>query len=547
MTFDFLTNLGTCASLVSYEFFGVSNIGVIYYTHIPVILISLLIGTLVFIKNRNALISKILFSLSIFFAIWSILDMFTWISFNSITIMVAWALTGIFQILIYIASLYFIYVFVNKKDLPLYQKIIIGILFLPILILTPTTYNLTGFSYTDCTAIEGNMLNNYFYILQSIFVIWILIISVIGIIKLKGVERKETILSLMGILFFLLSFFVTGYLSVYLSDQGIATGYFIESFGLFGMVIFMVFLAYLIVKFKVFNIKLIAAQALVWSLIILIGSQFFYLNQMSLFVTITTTITLIISAILGLILVRSVKKEITLREKLEVANAGQTNLIHVMNHQIKGYLGKNKDIFAELLTDDYGNIPESAKPLVEEGLNQSSTGVQYVMDILRGNSAENGTLTYDMKLIDFKNLVTVAVSKEKETADKKGLKLDFNVENGRYDINADPEHLNEAIRNLIDNSIYYTPKGGVSVNLQNKSGRILLSVKDTGIGIKDEDKSKLFKAGGVGRDSIKVNVNSSGYGLVFAKGVIEAHKGKIWFESAGPGTTFFVDLPLAGK
>jgi len=66
------------------------------------------------------------------------------------------------------------------------------------------------------------------------------------------------------------------------------------------------------------------------------------------------------------------------------------------------------------------------------------------------------------------------------------------------------------------------------------------------VGVKEEDKSKLFKAGGVGSDSIKINTNSSGYGLAFVKGVIENHKGKVWFESegAGKGATFFIELPV---
>ncbi len=235
--------------------------------------------------------------------------------------------------------------------------------------------------------------------------------------------------------------------------------------------------------------------------------------------------------------------------KLADSNAGQTNLIHIMNHQIKGYLGKNRDIFAELMTDDYGKVPELALPLIQEGLNQSSAGVRYVTDVLRGSSAKDGTLLYDMKPFDFKQLVSEIVLKEKEMAVKKSLELNLSIEEGTYDILGDIDHLNEAIRNLIDNSIYYTPQGSVAVHLKNEEGKILLTVKDTGVGIRDTDKPKLFKPGGVSPDSIKINVQSSGYGLVFAKGVVEAHKGKIWFESEGEGkgTTFFVELPLINK
>ncbi len=545
MIYDFVTNLSTCGSPESiFQFLGTTNFGIIYYTHIPVICISLLIGIIVLIKNRNDLLSKILFALSSFFIVWCILDIFTWVSFNSQVIMFNWALTGIFQVLIYLTSLYFIYVFINKKDLPFYQKVIMGLLFLPIVIMTPTTYNLAGFIYDDCTAIDMTFMN-YIYIVQLLISAWLLIVSMIGIIKSKGEERKEIIFASLGIIFFLTAFFITGFLSIYLANQNILTGYSLESYGLFGMVIFMAFLTYLIVKFKIFNIKLIGAQALVWGLVILIGSQFFYLENADLPSKIITSSTLVVASILGLAVVRGVKKEILLKEQLQSANAGQKNLIHIMNHQIKGHLGKNKNIFAELLTDDYGVMPEAAKPLLQVGLDESDAGVQYVTQILNGASAESGMLQYDMQTINYSEIVKEVAEKERDLAEKKGLKFDVKI-NGDYMTLGDVKQLNEATRNLIENSIYYTPSGNIWVNLEEKGGKIVLSVKDTGVGIKAEDRDRLFRAGGVTKDSLKVNVKSSGYGLVFVKGVVETHNGRVWFESegAGKGSTFFLELPL---
>jgi signal transduction histidine kinase len=70
-------------------------------------------------------------------------------------------------------------------------------------------------------------------------------------------------------------------------------------------------------------------------------------------------------------------------------------------------------------------------------------------------------------------------------------------------------------------------------------------VKDTGIGITKEDRKNLFTEGGRGKESVKVNVDSTGYGLYTVKLIIEAHKGKVTMESegAGKGSTFFVELP----
>ena len=103
------------------------------------------------------------------------------------------------------------------------------------------------------------------------------------------------------------------------------------------------------------------------------------------------------------------------------------------------------------------------------------------------------------------------------------------------------------MKNLINNSIVYTELGGVNIHLEKRIKKILLTVRDTGIGITSDDMSKLFTKGGRGKDSLRYNVNSTGYGLAFVKGVVEAHKGRVWAESAGTdkGSTFYIELPLA--
>ncbi len=80
-----------------------------------------------------------------------------------------------------------------------------------------------------------------------------------------------------------------------------------------------------------------------------------------------------------------------------------------------------------------------------------------------------------------------------------------------------------------------------------KSKHFRFSVKDNGIGITPEDMKNLFTEGGHGKESIKTNVHSTGYGLYIAKKIIEAHGGRIWAESDGQdkGARFIVELPAA--
>lgn len=307
---------------------------------------------------------------------------------------------------------------------------------------------------------------------------------------------------------------------------------------------------YAIFRLQLFDVKVITTEAIVFFLWIFILIRTIISESLS---EIIINAGLLVALVIGgTLLIRNVIKEVALREKmqklaedLEKANLGQSNLIHFMNHQVKGRFGNAKNIFAELMTDDYGVMPEGALPLLQKGLDETTMGVDYVQSILHGASAENGTLPYEMVKMDFKEVVESVFEKQKVYPQQKGLKVSLNIEEGDYSMTGDITQLGEAVKNMIDNGMNYTEEGSIDLNLSSNGNKILLVIKDTGIGLKDEDKPKLFKSGGRGVDSLKINVNSTGYGLAFVKGVVEAHKGRVWAESEGPGkgSTFYLELP----
>ena len=302
-------------------------------------------------------------------------------------------------------------------------------------------------------------------------------------------------------------------------------------------------IAYGVVKNKLFNVKVVTTElftTFIWALLTirLILSQSQQDLALNLFFLIATVI-------FGFLIIRSMYNEIHQKEKIEALNEQQLKLIHFMNHQVKGRFGIVKNIFAELMTDDYGTMPPATDFLLRKGLEEANVGVNYVTGILSGASAESGTLHFDMLPMNIRETVQTMFDIYVEQAKKKGLQYEIKIEEGDYAFTGDKLQLGEALRNLIDNAVNFTPQGNVSVTLGFKDSNIAFSVKDSGVGIVDEDKPNLYKAGGRGKDSLKVNVNSTGYGLVFVKNVVEAHGGKVWYESEGKdrGTTFFVTLP----
>jgi signal transduction histidine kinase len=535
-----------CPDSVS-NFLGFFNLSIapplLFYTYVPAIFLSLLLGLFVYYKDKRSLPSTLLLSICTFFTLWVLDIVILWIGVYNSAIMFGWQMTPVFEVPLFVYTIYFAYVISDKnhRDINPKLKFFFMTLIALVFLILPTQWNIPFYNLQNCEGVPG-LWWNIQYLLEIIALFWVASIFVNRYRSLPAddVYRKEIKLFGFGTVSFLVFFAASNIIGQMTDIQEISF------LGSLGVVIMLGFLVYTIVRFREFNIRLLGAEALVWSLIILIGSQFLYLDKTrEQPLIIITAITLIVASILGLILVRGVKRQAILVDKLGAANAGQKTLIHIMNHQIKSYLGNNKDIFAELLTGDYGTISLGMKPLLEKGLDESNEGVDYVTQILQGASADSGTLIYDMHDLDFKSLLTRSFNVKKDKAEKKGLDISLDIEEGSYQIVGDELQLGEALKNLIDNSINYTPQGSIRVRLGRRYDKILLVVKDTGIGIKPEDAPRLFKAGGITKDSIKYNIKTSGYGLIFVKGVVEAHKGRIWFESegTGKGTTFFVELP----
>ena len=143
MDFNIITNLQTCYEYISSN---PTTVTLVLYTHLPSILISSIIGILVLAKNRE-LLGKILFGITTLFSLWALFDLIIWLSTNSSNIITAWSFLPMTMAMIAAMSFYFFYVFLFKKDLSFTKKILLFIPLLPILILTPTTYNLVHFDY----------------------------------------------------------------------------------------------------------------------------------------------------------------------------------------------------------------------------------------------------------------------------------------------------------------------------------------------------------------------------------------------------------------
>lgn len=316
---------------------------------------------------------------------------------------------------------------------------------------------------------------------------------------------------------------------------------------------FIVFTSVAIYRHKLFNIKVTAIAFVTFILSSYSFLNVVYADGAS---QIATNITYLFLVILGSVfLIRSVLVEIEQREKiekqekeLEISNQQQVALLHFITHQIKGFFTKSKFIFAAMTDGDYGPLPQPALDAAREGLLSDNKGITMVGDILNAANLQKGTVKYDMKPLELGTLVLNIVEDQKKNAEAKGLKLNVDIDaNQPFKIIGDEEHVRQAIKNIIDNAVRYTPEGGIKVSLKRANGKILFASKDSGVGIAPADRPRLFTEGGMGKDSIRVNTESTGYGLYIVRQIVEAHKGRVWVESEGKGkgSEFYIELPEA--
>ena len=522
----------------------------IYYSHLVPLIVSLAIGLLVFLKSPKLLAARWLFISTFFISLWLFFDLILWATEKPTYTMFFWSVVNLIEPMIYAGMLFFVYAFIDGKSISFKHKLVVFGLLLPTAVLASTNLNLSYYDLTNCwrEAVEGPLVY-YNYIIEAVLALWIV---VFGIHRFKekpnAYERTKILLITIASAFFLLSLSIgniIGSINVEWDNAG--------QYGLFGIPIFGAALAYLIVKYHAFNIKLLATQMLIAALGLLTFALLF-VEDISL-IRLVVYITLIFFTILGYLLIRSVKREVEQRERIEklakdlkTANEGQQNLIHIINHQIKGYLSKARNIFSELLHEpDYGPVSEASKPMLAEGFKSLTEGVDFVKDFLDASNIEKGSYAFSLAPIDFRALVEEMAEKQKSLAEDRKLSYEVKVDEGDYTFNGDKLQLGQAVKNLIDNSIRYTLEGGLSVNLSKKDNKILFSVKDTGVGLSEELKPKLFTQGGRDKNSIKININSTGFGLSFVKGVAEGHQGRVWAESEGPnkGSTFYLELPVS--
>ncbi|MBU1045612.1 PAS domain-containing protein [Patescibacteria group bacterium] len=228
----------------------------------------------------------------------------------------------------------------------------------------------------------------------------------------------------------------------------------------------------------------------------------------------------------------------------------KSQFVSVAAHQLRTPLSIIKWSLSMILEEEIGPLNTEQKEMLSWANQTNERMIRLINDLLNVARIEEGRFMYRPTIIDFGELVESMVASLKPLAQKKKVKFIFKTSKTKAPkvIRADIEKLTLAIKNIIENAIFYTdPGGSVEVSLTRKKDKVELSVKDSGIGIPKDQQDRVFTKFFRADNAVRKETEGTGLGLFIAKNVMESHKGKISFVSAEKkGTTFTISLPAIG-
>ncbi len=233
----------------------------------------------------------------------------------------------------------------------------------------------------------------------------------------------------------------------------------------------------------------------------------------------------------------------------EAATMAKSDFLANMSHELRTPL--NSIIgFSEVLEDQLlGSLNESQRENVRYILKAGRHLLSLINDILDLSKVESGKMELDLESVPLRELLDASLVMQREKAARHGIKLDLHIEpDYSIVIEADERKLKQILFNLLSNAVKFTPDGGQVLVLSkeiNEARDIEISIRDTGIGIKQEDLPKLFQEFSQLAPVYDKKYEGTGLGLALTKKLVELHGGRIWVESEfGKGSLFAFVIPV---
>jgi signal transduction histidine kinase len=234
---------------------------------------------------------------------------------------------------------------------------------------------------------------------------------------------------------------------------------------------------------------------------------------------------------------------------LREASHAKDEFIRITNHELRTPLDVIRGNIDMVLKGETGEISARTKEYLADALLGADRLTKLVNDMLDISRVETGRMKFFLENIELVKFLKTIHTEFVPLAEKRNLKLYLTCPRDLPAVFSDRGRIFQAIDNFLGNSLKFTPEGGsVTISAKTEDSMVVVSVRDTGTGIREEDQKKLFKRFPQIETPMIDGVKGTGLGLYLTRHIIEKLGGRIWAESPGlgKGTTFSFALPRAG-
>jgi len=229
----------------------------------------------------------------------------------------------------------------------------------------------------------------------------------------------------------------------------------------------------------------------------------------------------------------------------------KSEFVSIAAHQLRTPLSAIKWTLTSILDGDFGKLNEEQMKYLGKTNLSNERMINLVDDLLNLSRIEEGRYIYRTAIVSMDNLINSVLSGVELKAREKKIKIHLDIEEKLPALVIDDEKIKLVTQNLVENAINYSrEKSNVYISVKNDKEKkeVIFIIKDNGIGIPKEQKERIFTKFFRAENAVRSETVGSGLGLFIDKNIIEAHRGRIWFESElNKGTTFSFCLPYTVK